>query len=121
MMPCTNKMAQVKAQLTSPTAVLIDVREPGELQASGTIPGSLNIPVTTKPDSFFISAEEFEDRFGFERPGKEKEVVFYCRSGVRSRAAAELAKAAGWNSVGEYPGSWTDWEKMGGEKEGGRS
>ncbi len=54
---------------------------------------------------------------GFERPGKEKEVVFYCRAGVRSRAAAELARQAGWEKVGEYSGSWLDWEKRGGEKE----
>ncbi|PMD23193.1 Rhodanese-like protein [Hyaloscypha hepaticicola] len=101
----------------SPDRILIDTREPSELQATGTIPGSINIPITTKPDSFFISAEEFEDRMGFERPGKEKEVVFYCKAGVRSRAAAELARQAGWEKVGEYSGSWMDWEKRGGEKE----
>jgi len=103
-----------------PNRILIDTREPGELQSTGTIPGSINIPVTSKPDSFFISAEEFEDRFGFERPSKEQEVVFYCRAGVRSRAAAELAKQAGWEKVSEFPGSWLDWEKNGGTKEGGR-
>ena len=80
----------------------------------------MNIPITSKPDSFHITAEEFEDRFGFERPAKDQEVVFYCKAGVRSRAAAELAKQAGWNSVAEYSGSWLDWEKNGGEREGGR-
>jgi rhodanese-related sulfurtransferase len=104
-----------------PNRILIDTREPAELQTTGTIPSSLNIPVTSQPDAFFITAEEFEDRFGFERPGKEQEVVFYCRSGVRSRAAAELARQAGWKEVGEYPGSWMDWEGNGGVKEGGKS
>jgi rhodanese-related sulfurtransferase len=104
-----------------PNRILIDTREPAELQATGTIPGSLNIPVTSQPDAFFVTAEEFEDRFGFERPGKEQEVVFYCKAGVRSRAAAELARQAGWKSVGEYPGSWLDWEGNGGAREGGRS
>jgi rhodanese-related sulfurtransferase len=105
----------------SPKRILIDTREPAELQTTGAIPGALNVPITSSPDAFFISSEEFEDRFGFERPGKDKEVVFYCKSGVRSRAAAELAKAAGWTEVGEYPGSWMDWEGRGGVKEGGRS
>jgi rhodanese-related sulfurtransferase len=77
--------------------------------------------VTSKPDSWFITEEEFEDRFGFERPGKEKEVVFYCKAGVRSRTAAELARQGGWENVSEYPGSWLDWEKNGGEREGGQS
>jgi rhodanese-related sulfurtransferase len=113
---------QVKALLEKPDAnrILIDAREPAELQATGRIPGSLNIPVNSQPDSFFITAEEFEDRFGFDRPGKEQEVIFYCKAGVRSRAAAEFAKQAGWANVGEYRGSWLDWEKNGGVKEGGR-
>ncbi|KAH8659078.1 Rhodanese-like domain-containing protein [Tricladium varicosporioides] len=101
--------------------ILIDTREPSELATTGTIPGALNIPITTQPDAFFITAEEFEDRFGFERPPKEKEVVFYCKAGVRSRAAAALAIQAGWKEVGEYPGSWMEWEGRGGEKVGGRS
>ncbi|CZS92271.1 related to D.melanogaster heat shock protein 67B2 [Rhynchosporium agropyri] len=113
---------EVKAfvEKPDPNRVLIDSREPGEVQTTGTIPGSLNIPVTSKPDSFFISGEEFEDRFGFERPSKDQELVFYCKSGVRSRAAASLARQAGWGDVAEYQGSWLDWDKNGGVKEGSR-
>lgn len=33
---------------------------------------------------------------------------------MRSRAAAALARQAGYQNVGEYPGSWLDWEKRGG-------
>jgi len=79
-----------------------------------------------------LPEEEFEERFGFGKPLAEKpragmegeegddgpgerEVVFYCRSGVRSKAAAGLAVQAGYEGVGEYRGSWVDWV----EKEGG--
>ncbi|KAK0751003.1 Rhodanese-like domain-containing protein, partial [Schizothecium vesticola] len=96
---------------------IIDVREPSELQHTGRIPGAINIPVTSNPDSFHIAAEEFEDRFGFPRPAADGEAVFYCKAGVRSRAAAGLARDAGWTRVGEYPGSWLDWEKRGGKVE----
>ncbi|ORY64890.1 rhodanese domain-containing protein [Pseudomassariella vexata] len=98
-------------------ATIIDTREPGELQQSGRIPGSVNIPITTSPDSFHISKDEFEDRFGFERPAQEDEVVFYCKAGVRARAAAGIAREAGWKKVGEYPGSWLDWAAKGGKVE----
>ncbi|KAK4193924.1 Rhodanese-like domain-containing protein [Podospora australis] len=101
----------------SPKVTLIDSREPGELQQTGYIPGAINIPVTSSPDGFFISEEEFEDRFGYPRPPKDQEVVFYCKAGVRSRAAASLAKDAGWEKVGEYPGSWLDWFEKGGKVE----
>jgi rhodanese-related sulfurtransferase len=94
-----------------------DTREPSELQDTGRIPTALNIPITSQPDSFFISEEEFEDRFGFERPPKDKEVVFYCRAGVRSRAAAQLARQGGWERTGEYSGSWLDWAGKGGAVE----
>jgi rhodanese-related sulfurtransferase len=93
------------------------VREPGELTSTGRIPGAQNVPITTSPDSFHISAEEFEDRFGFQRPGPDDEVVFYCKAGVRSRAAAGIAREAGWKKVGEYPGSWAEWSGKGGEVE----
>lgn len=112
---------QIQKHISSPSShpnrILIDTREPSELQSTGTIPGSINIPITSKPDSFFLTEEEFEDRFGFERPGKDQEVVFYCKAGVRSRAAAELAKQGGWRNVAEYSGSWLDWEKNGGKVE----
>ncbi|KAK0735869.1 Rhodanese-like domain-containing protein [Apiosordaria backusii] len=101
----------------SPNITIIDSREPGELQQTGHIPHAINIPVTTSPDSFFIPEEEFEDRFGFPRPSKDQELIFYCKAGVRSRAAAQLAKQAGWEKVGEYPGSWLDWFEKGGPVE----
>lgn len=101
----------------NPRNLHIDVREPGELKSTGHIPHAINIPVTSAPDSFHIADEEFEDRFGFPRPARDEEVVFYCKAGVRSRAAAGLAKDAGWSKVGEYPGSWMDWAGKGGKIE----
>ena len=64
--------------------------------------------------------DEFEDRFGFARPPRDAELVFYCKAGVRSRAAAGLARDAGWLRVGEYPGSWIEWAERGGEVEKGK-
>jgi rhodanese-related sulfurtransferase len=91
-----------------------DVREPSEYQA-GFIPGAINIPVKSQPDAMFLPEEEFEDRFGFSKPAMDKELVFYCKAGVRSSAAAQLAKQFGYENVAEYKGSWMDWERNGGE------
>ena len=62
-----------------------------------------------------LPEEEFEDRFGFSKPAADKEVVFYCRSGVRSSAAAQLAQQVGYRNVAEYRGSWLDWQEKGGQ------
>lgn len=90
-----------------------DVREPAEYEA-GYIPGAVNIPVKSQPDAIFLSPEAFEDRFGFSKPSEEKELIFYCRAGVRSSAAAQLAQQQGYKHISEYRGSWLDWEKNGG-------
>lgn len=103
--------------LTPSVRTLLDTREPSELKQTGHIPGAINVPITTAPDSFHISEDDFEDRFGYPRPAQDAEVVFYCKAGVRSRAAAGLAREAGWTRVGEYPGSWLDWSGKGGKVE----
>ncbi|QSZ34021.1 hypothetical protein DSL72_005601 [Monilinia vaccinii-corymbosi] len=100
-----------------PRTHIIDVRTPLEVQQTGRIPTSLNISITTHPDAFSISEEEFEDRFGFERPAKGDACVFYCKAGVRSRAAAEIARGNGWERVGEFEGSWIEWSEKGGQVE----
>ncbi|KAI0014243.1 Rhodanese-like protein [Xylariaceae sp. FL0662B] len=102
---------------SKPRVTLIDVREPGEIAETGRIPGSVNLPITTAADSFHVAADEFEDRHGWPRPRHGDELVFYCKAGVRSRAAARLARDAGWSRVGEYPGSWLDWSARGGKVE----
>ncbi|KAI4733774.1 hypothetical protein E4T50_15672 [Aureobasidium sp. EXF-12298] len=99
-----------------PSRVLIDVREPAEY-AAGYIPTAINIPVGSAPDALFMPAHEFEDKFGFEKPTADQELVFYCKAGVRSSAAAGLAKQVGYKSVGEYRGSWLEWSKNGGRAE----
>ncbi|OCK86077.1 Rhodanese-like protein, partial [Lepidopterella palustris CBS 459.81] len=105
----------VKRLVESPDSdiILIDVREPSEYN-SGFIPTAINIPISSQPDALFLPADEFEDRFGFQKPALSKEVVFYCKAGVRSAAAAQLARQSGYDKVGEYRGSWIDWERRGG-------
>ena len=117
LLPTAGRITVLRALTCSSPLVPIrtDAREPGELEQTGRIPGSINVPITSSPDSFHIKDEDFEDRFGFPRPDKDAEVVFYCKAGVRSRAAAGLARDAGWTNVAEYPGSWVDWVGKGGK------
>ncbi|KAF2127638.1 Rhodanese-like protein [Dothidotthia symphoricarpi CBS 119687] len=97
----------------SSSRLLIDVREPHEYDAN-TIPTAINIPVSSHPDALLLDDAAFLETFNFAKPPLGKEVVFFCKAGVRSRAAAGLARQAGYVNVGEYPGSWNDWQKKGG-------
>ncbi|EFY85335.1 Rhodanese domain protein [Metarhizium acridum CQMa 102] len=107
----------VDGKRASENIVIVDVREPLELQTTGKIPGAINIPVTSAVQSFHISDADFEDTYGFERPSRDTTLLFYCKAGVRAKSAAALAKHAGWENVGEYPGSWLDWEAQKGPVE----
>ncbi|MCJ1308310.1 hypothetical protein MMC25_001963 [Agyrium rufum] len=109
-------------------SIIIDVREPHELQKTGRIPTAENVPISSSPEAFFLPEDEFEERFGFQMPPKQPSegetdeqfggVVFYCKAGVRSRAAAVMAQQAGWRDVGSYAGSMDEWIGRGGEVEG---
>ena len=68
------------------TIQLVDVRTPEEY-AEGHIPSSLNIDVKDK-ENFPTSVDKLLD--------KEKKVAVYCRSGRRSRTAAEQLTQKGF-------------------------
>lgn len=91
-----------------PDTVIVDVREPVEYM-DGHIPNSINIPFKSSPGALDLSEEEFSDSFGFEKPDKKKELIFYCLAGVRSTAAEELASTFGYKKRGNYVGSYEDW------------
>ncbi|KAF8962529.1 hypothetical protein BGZ46_001142 [Entomortierella lignicola] len=91
-------------------APLIDVREPAEV-ALGAIPTAYFIPLANLGEALSsLSEEAFEKQYGFKPFSKDEEVIFYCRSGRRSRLAFAQAKELGFTQVRHYPGSWIEWE-----------
>ncbi len=67
---------EAKSLIQRPHVFLLDVREPNEYE-EGHIPGAILIPLSELPDRI----SELKDK---------KEIITYCRSGVRSLAAAKL-------------------------------
>ncbi|KAN0071507.1 Rhodanese-like domain containing protein [Elaphomyces granulatus] len=129
-LPSPRQSSSSSSSKSSP--VLIDVREPAELSATGIIPGAVSVPLASQPDALFLTPDEFETRFGFPKPGvvatddgqgqqqqQYRDVVFYCKAGVRARSAAQLAIQAGYDPprVFVYDGSWLDWADRGGRVE----
>ncbi len=75
---------------------ILDVRRPDEF-AGGHIPGAVNVP-----------NEEIGDKEPEELPDKEQIIYVYCRSGNRSRQAAEKLAAMGYTGIVEI-GGINDW------------
>lgn len=76
---------------------ILDVRRPDEF-AGGHIPGAVNIP-----------NEEIGDNEPEELPDKDQIIYVYCRSGNRSRQAAEKLADMGYTGIIEIGGilDWT--------------
>lgn len=91
--------------------LLVDVREPKELNETGRIPNSINIPLATVGEALSENTndEQFQKKFGCKKPDKDTEVIFYCKIGVRSLKAAQEAQQLGFSNVKNYKGSWTEW------------
>jgi rhodanese-related sulfurtransferase len=77
-------------------AALVDVRTKPELQYVGSVPGAAAVEWQTYPGG--KPNPQFLAELAAIVP-KEQPVMFLCRSGARSHAAAEAATRAGWKEA----------------------
>lgn len=86
-----------RALVTQKGAFLLDVRTPEEFK-EGHVEGATNIPV-----------QVLESRLAELADKKEKDIVVYCRSGMRSARAAALLKERGFVKVHDL-GGMSNWK-----------
>jgi adenylyltransferase/sulfurtransferase len=87
---------RLRRQPAAADLLLVDVRDAPEFSA-GHIDGALHLPLA-----------ELEQRMDEVRTAAN--VVFVCRSGVRSLRACQLASAAGLGAIGHLEGGMTAWD-----------
>jgi len=93
---------------------LIDVREEDEL-SHGMIPGAVHVPVDEMEEAFTKSKttqEEFKEKYGFDRPLWDDNVVCYCRTGGRSLKAVEALMDLSFINSKNFSGSVFEWSKQ---------
>jgi rhodanese-related sulfurtransferase len=95
------------ALIESGEAVVIDVREPAEIMASGKVPGAINIPLAAFLAKTDPSSAEREPALRQEKP-----VILYCASGKRSDFAGNKLIEFGYREVFNL-GGLRDWELAG--------
>ncbi|MEX6506154.1 rhodanese-like domain-containing protein [Jiella sp. M17.18] len=94
-------------------ALILDVREPAEVAATGKAKGALNVPrgmLEFKADPGAASADP---AFARDRP-----VVIYCAAGARAALAGKTLREMGYEKVYNL-GGFKDWAEAGGETEPG--
>ena len=77
--------------------IILDVRRPDEY-AAGHIPNAINVPNES------IGTDEIP-----ELPNKDQLIMVYCRSGRRSKEAAEKLVKLGYTNIVEF-GGILDWK-----------
>jgi thiosulfate/3-mercaptopyruvate sulfurtransferase len=86
------------------------VPEPRAGLASGHIPTSLNVPVSSlSVDGHMRPANELNAIFEQAGIDLEKPIVTSCGSGVTASTLALALQIAGASDVAVYDGSWTEW------------
>ncbi len=75
--------------------IIVDVRTEQEYR-SGHIPGAILIP-----------NQEIQDEWPDELPDLDQKILIYCRSGNRSKQAAEKLAAMGYSQILEFGGIMT--------------
>lgn len=92
-----------------PEAYLIDVRNPDELERTGVIPASINIPLPELEAALSKSNDEFKAAYKRPKPKEDSYIIFSCLAGGRAQRATEQAIANGFVNAKAYKGSWTEW------------
>jgi rhodanese-related sulfurtransferase len=88
--------------------VLVDIRDPRELQRDGKVPGAFHCPRGML--EFWIDPESPYHKDVF---ASGKEFVFYCNGAWRSALATDVAQQMGLPQVVEMDGGFTAWKNAG--------
>jgi rhodanese-related sulfurtransferase len=98
---------QAQAMLDRGEAIVVDVRERVEVEASGVVPGALTIPVGQILAKGDPASPEHEPALTPEMP-----VILYCGSGKRSAVAGKALVDLGYRKVFNL-GGLKDWANAG--------
>ncbi len=99
---------EVQPMLDDPGVLLLDIRDPRELERDGLIPGAKSVPrgmleFWVDPASPYYRPELDDGR----------RLVLYCGSGWRSALAADVLTRMGRDDVAHLAGGFTGWRKAG--------
>lgn len=100
-------VAEAAAQINSDGVVMVDIRDPREIERDGMIPGAFHAPRGML--EFWIDPESPYHKPKF---SETKIFVFYCASGWRSLLAAKVAQEMGLEAR-SLRGGFSEWRKTG--------
>ena len=85
-------------------ALVVDLREPEELAATGRIPGSVHVP-----RGMLEFRADPETPYHLEPFDRSRRVILHCASGGRSALAGATLKEMGYENVAHLEGGFKAW------------
>ncbi len=107
--------AEAARRASEADAVLVDLRDPRELEREGRIPDAFHAPRGML--EFWIDPESPYHKDVF---ASGRHLVFFCGGGWRSALAAKTAQEMGLDNVSHIDGGFGAWRKEGLPVEGGK-
>ena len=89
--------------------VLVDIRDPRELQRDGKVPGAFHCPRGMLEFWIDPASPYYKPVFG-----QDKQYVFFCAGGMRSVLATKIAQDMGLKPVAHIIGGFGAWKAAGG-------
>lgn len=109
----TISQSEASALLDNPRVLLVDIRDPRELEREGMIPGAYRAPRGML--EFWIDPES-----PYYKPALDdgRRLVLYCGSAWRSALAAKSLREMGRDDVAHLEGGFSAWKRAGHPVEG---
>jgi len=102
---------EAKAMIAQGGALVVDVRDAPEVQASGKVAGAVNVSRGMLEFRADPSVPYHDPQFA-----KDKTIILYCASGGRSALSCKVLMDMGYERVYNM-GAFKDWAASGGEVE----
>ncbi|WP_274628852.1 rhodanese-like domain-containing protein [Arvimicrobium flavum] len=103
--------SEARKLIAEQNALVVDVRDTTELQASGKVKGAVHVPRGMLEFRADADTPYHDKNFTKDRP-----IIVYCASGGRSALSGKLLKDFGYSNVHNL-GAFKDWAESGGEVE----
>ena len=104
----TMSVAEVQEAMQDADVVLVDIRDPREIERDGRIPGAFSC--TRGMLEFWIDPESPYGKPIFQ---ENKKFIFHCAGGLRSALAAKTAHDMGLTPVAHMAGGFAAWRDAG--------
>jgi rhodanese-related sulfurtransferase len=95
----------------NPNVVVVDVREPEDVQSTGAVPGAVNVPLGVLP---LRADTELPDALRDQRlQDRSTPVITTCGGGGQAALAAKTLKDMGFTNVSMIDGGTRGWKEAG--------